>query len=235
MCLIDVIGAFHELGYTQTVPGSRKIQINFWMKDLQGTLLSCTLWEDFGIQFLNYNKSNTQAGPTIILLHNAKIKEATDKYELGVSNSWNATKLFINPEIPEVLQFKQGLPLDDAGSSQSQQLSVQSQMFSPSSSSLTQYSSIERFIGSAVVLPLHDILQLTETTLCVTVVKINQVKPSKNGWYYKACTKCNRTAKGDTLPLFCSENHETNAINLRYISQNYTVKCSFCLLIRSFS
>lgn len=43
----------------------------------RGTLLSCTLWEDFGIQFLNYNKSNTQAGPTIILLHNAKIKEAT--------------------------------------------------------------------------------------------------------------------------------------------------------------
>ena len=35
MCLIDVIGAFHELGYTQTQPGSRKIQINFWMKDLK--------------------------------------------------------------------------------------------------------------------------------------------------------------------------------------------------------
>jgi len=35
MCLIDVIGAFHELGYTQTQLGSRKIQINFWMKDLK--------------------------------------------------------------------------------------------------------------------------------------------------------------------------------------------------------
>jgi hypothetical protein len=103
LCLIDVIGAFHELGYTQTQPGSRKIQINFWMKDLKyiinlfneitshlvfitnvkhirymyrGTLLSCTLWEDFGLQFLNFtNKS--ESGPTIILLHNAKIKEAT--------------------------------------------------------------------------------------------------------------------------------------------------------------
>jgi hypothetical protein len=35
MCFIDVIGAFHELGYTQTQQGSRKIQINFWMKDLK--------------------------------------------------------------------------------------------------------------------------------------------------------------------------------------------------------
>jgi len=42
----------------------------------RGTLLSCTLWEDFGLQFLNFtNKS--ESGPTIILLHNAKIKEAT--------------------------------------------------------------------------------------------------------------------------------------------------------------
>jgi len=49
----------------------------------------------------------------------------------------------------------------------------------------------------------------------VTVVKINQVKPSKNGWYYKACTKCNKVAKGDTLLLFCDQKHETNAINLR--------------------
>ncbi|KEH37977.1 DUF223 domain protein [Medicago truncatula] len=72
--LIDVIGVFHELGYTQTVPGSRKIQINFWMKDLKGTLLNCTLWEDYGLQFL---KSKSDSGPIVILLHNSKIKEAT--------------------------------------------------------------------------------------------------------------------------------------------------------------
>lgn len=213
--LIDVIGVFHELGYTQTQQGSRKIQINFWMKDLKGTLLSCTLWEDFGLQFLDFT-NKAESGPTIILIHNAKIKEATEKYELGVSNAWNATKLFFNPEFPEVLEFKQGLPLDDPAFSQSQQLSLSSQIASPSSSSMTQYSSIERFIGSSVVLPLKEIMQLTETTVCVTVVKINQVKPSKNGWYYKACTKCNRAAKGDTLPLFCDQKHETNAINLRF-------------------
>jgi hypothetical protein len=32
---IDVIGAFHELGYTQTVAGNRKIQINLVLKDLK--------------------------------------------------------------------------------------------------------------------------------------------------------------------------------------------------------
>ncbi|XP_039690141.1 uncharacterized protein [Medicago truncatula] len=150
------------------------------------------------------------------MLYSSSTFHCIDKYELGVSNAWNATKLFINPEFLEVLEFKQGLPLDHPTFTQSQQLSLSSQFASPSSSSMTQYSSIERFIGSAVVLPLKEIMQLTETTVCVTVVKINQVKPSKNGWYYKACTKCNRVAKGDTLPLLCDQKHETNAINLRF-------------------
>jgi hypothetical protein len=29
-----------------------------------------------------------------------------EKYELGVSNAWNATKLFINDDIPPINEFK---------------------------------------------------------------------------------------------------------------------------------
>jgi hypothetical protein len=31
--LSDVIGAFHEIGYTQLVPGGRKLQVNLKLKD----------------------------------------------------------------------------------------------------------------------------------------------------------------------------------------------------------
>jgi hypothetical protein len=31
-----------------------------------------------------------------------------EKYELGVSNAWNATKLFINDDIPPINEFKKG-------------------------------------------------------------------------------------------------------------------------------
>ncbi|WJX44882.1 hypothetical protein P8452_31810 [Trifolium repens] len=91
--VVDIIGVFHELGYTQTVPGNRKIQINFTLKDLKGETMKCTLWEDFGLQFQNYMNNRTEWGPTIIVIHNGKIKEATENYELGVSNAWNATKI----------------------------------------------------------------------------------------------------------------------------------------------
>jgi hypothetical protein len=30
----DVIGAFHEIGYTQLLPGARKLQVNLKLKDL---------------------------------------------------------------------------------------------------------------------------------------------------------------------------------------------------------
>ena len=42
-----------------------------------GNILNVTLWEDFALQFSNYNKRRTDWGPTIVLIHNAKIKEAT--------------------------------------------------------------------------------------------------------------------------------------------------------------
>jgi hypothetical protein len=35
MSVIDVIGAFYELGYTQLIPGPRKLQVNFKLKDLR--------------------------------------------------------------------------------------------------------------------------------------------------------------------------------------------------------
>jgi hypothetical protein len=104
----------------------------------RGETLKCTLWEDFALQFQNYNSQRTDWGHTIIVIHNGKIKEATgyyscfyimyilfehsffkvtfklvlhsclflEKYELGVSNAWNATKLFINDDIPPINEFK---------------------------------------------------------------------------------------------------------------------------------
>jgi hypothetical protein len=42
-----------------------------------GNILNVTLWEDFAKQFAKYNKERTDWGPTIVLMHNAKIKEAT--------------------------------------------------------------------------------------------------------------------------------------------------------------
>ncbi|PNY01098.1 hypothetical protein L195_g024386 [Trifolium pratense] len=213
--LIDVIGAFHELGYTQLLPGGRKLQVNFKLKDLAGNILNCTLWEDFATQFAKYNNERTDWGPTIVLIHNARIKEATDQFELGISNVWNGTQLFINDDIPEIIAFKESLSAEESCGNQSQQLSCQSQMLTQSSP-MTQQSSGDKFLNNALILPLPQILALPEPASCVTVVTTNKILPTKFGWYYKLCGQCPRSAKGDTLPLKCEKDHETYVINLRY-------------------
>ncbi|WJX53683.1 hypothetical protein P8452_39652 [Trifolium repens] len=213
--VVDIIGVFEELGYTQTVPGNRKVQVNFTLKDNRGETLKCTLWEDFALQFQNYNSQRTDWGHTIIVIHNGKIKEATEKYELGVSNAWNATKLFINDDIPPINEFKASLPHDQPGSSQSLSLTCRSQILTQSSTT-SFVSAPEKFLQKATALPIQDIVNLTEVTVCATVGKCIKLIPNPKGWYYKACGKCNKVAKGDTLPLVCPDGHETHAINLRY-------------------
>jgi hypothetical protein len=60
------------------------------------------------------------------------------------------------------LSYANSLNVDDEGSaSQSQQLSSQSQMLTQSTS-LTQHSSGDRFLNNALILPLSEVLKLTE-------------------------------------------------------------------------
>ncbi|GAU49502.1 hypothetical protein TSUD_287320 [Trifolium subterraneum] len=210
--VVDIIGVFHELDYTQTVAGNKKIQINFTLKDLKGDIIKCTLWGDFGLQFQNYNNTRSDWGPTVILIHNGKIKEATENYELGVSNAWNGTKLFINDDIAPINKFKKSLSADQQCSSQSLSLTCQTQMLSQSSS-FSQMSGPEKFMQHASILPIYA--TRNNTTVCATVGHTVKLRPNPKGWYYKACCKCPKAAKGDTLPLRCPDSRETNAINLR--------------------
>ncbi|KAK2417374.1 replication protein A 70 kDa DNA-binding subunit B [Trifolium repens] len=216
--VIDVIGVFHELGYTQTLPGPRKIQINFKLKDLKGNILNCTLWEDFAVQFQDYNNQRTEWGHTIILIHNTKIKEATERYELGVSNAWNATRVYINDDIAPINEFRKSLGdvVDNSSLTQSLTNMTGGSQFFTQSTSLTQYSAVDKFMDKAIVLPLNQLLALSENTVCVTVARTTKVVPNSKGWYYKACSKCIKSAKGDSLPLLCPDGHATHAINLRF-------------------
>ncbi|WJX29887.1 hypothetical protein P8452_18484 [Trifolium repens] len=201
---VDVIGVFHELGYTQTVPGNRKMQINFKLKDIKGNILNCTLWEDFALQFQLYNK---ERGYRLCY-----------KYELGVSNAWNATKLYINADIAPINDFKKSLGVEEGASSQSQSLaslSCGSQMYTQSASS-SQYNATDKFFDKAISLPLAKIMALSENATCTTVVRTTSLLPSNKGWYYKACSKCPKAARGNSLPLICPDGHQTHAINLRF-------------------
>ncbi|GAU15812.1 hypothetical protein TSUD_236280 [Trifolium subterraneum] len=100
----DVIGLVDEVGYQQPHPGNRKVQVNFILRDLGNNVINCTIWENYALKFFNVqNKAND--GPTIVFMKYAKIKDA-GKYALTISNTWTTTQLYINGEVPEIIEFK---------------------------------------------------------------------------------------------------------------------------------
>jgi len=47
-----------------------------------GEILSCTLWENYCIQFLSYLNERGDDGPMVIILTHARIKDAHGKYDI---------------------------------------------------------------------------------------------------------------------------------------------------------
>ncbi|KAL5165280.1 hypothetical protein HKD37_18G050430 [Glycine soja] len=70
-------------------------------------LVSCTLWEDYCLQFLEYLNECNSEGPIIILLTHARNKESQGSYPTTISNSLKASKLLINQPMSEIEEFKQ--------------------------------------------------------------------------------------------------------------------------------
>ncbi|KAF1860018.1 hypothetical protein Lal_00027868 [Lupinus albus] len=71
--LIDVIGEFIDIEMSQ--PESMSKKVVFDMRDQRGNTISCTLWGQFALQLLKYERNN-KFGPIVVILTLAKIREA---------------------------------------------------------------------------------------------------------------------------------------------------------------
>ncbi|KAL5148480.1 hypothetical protein HKD37_13G035520 [Glycine soja] len=130
-----------------------------------GEILSCTLWENYYMQFLSYLNERGNDGPMVIILTHARIKDA----QASVSNSFKASKLLINEPILEIQELKEKLldlgvevgpvlPLGDQGNSQV--------------SGGSQLSSKDAFFSKAEVKTISEINGISEVDLLsVFIVK----------------------------------------------------------------
>ncbi|MCH80253.1 replication protein A 70 kDa dna-binding subunit C-like [Trifolium medium] len=193
--LYDVIGVVHDIGFTQAIQGSRKVQVNFRLKDLSDNKIQCTLWEHFAMRFITYTRENNDAGPTIVCMKYAKIKPE-GKFPLTVSNTWATTKLFINDKIPEILDFKKRLSEAISNGTIAEIHDTPSQLMSQSSGG-SMYTHEQKFCHKAEIMSLPQMMSLKMDTNCVTVVKTVRVRTNSKGWYYQACYKCPKTTSGE--------------------------------------
>ncbi|KAE9584600.1 putative nucleic acid-binding protein [Lupinus albus] len=71
--LIDIIGAFDKVIFSQTQGNLKKVV--FSLKDFSGDFINCTLWESHATKFEKHYNNHCNVEPMIILLTHARIKE----------------------------------------------------------------------------------------------------------------------------------------------------------------
>ncbi|KAH1209584.1 hypothetical protein GmHk_15G044078 [Glycine max] len=150
------------------------------MKDLSGQVLSCTLWENYYMQFLAYLNERGNDGPIVIILTHARIKDAQGSYPPSVSNSLKASKLLINEPILEIQEFRERIldlgvevsPVLAPGDQESSQLSGASQL-----------SSKDAFLSKAEAKTISEINAISEDVVCVTVGTISKIVMDNHSWY----------------------------------------------------
>ncbi|KAL5186637.1 hypothetical protein HKD37_05G012461 [Glycine soja] len=164
----DIIGVVDQVVFRHV--SSKNTRVVFRIKDLSGEILSCTLWENYCIQFLSYLNEHGDDGPMVIILTHARIKDAQGSYPASVSNSFKASKLLINDPILEIQEFKERLldlgvevsPVLLPGDQASSQVSGGSQLSSKDSFlSKAEIKTIFEINGiSESWITIHDVIQL---------------------------------------------------------------------------
>ncbi|KAL5158552.1 hypothetical protein HKD37_15G042998 [Glycine soja] len=164
-----------------------------------GQVLSCTLWENYYMQFLAYLNERGNDGPIVIILTHARIKDAQGSYPPSMSNSLKASKLLINEPVLEIQEFRERLldlgvevsPVLAPGDHGSSQLSGASQL-----------SSKDAFLSKAEAKTISEINAISED-VCVTVGTISKIVMDNHSWCYPACVQCHRKTDIETGPFTC--------------------------------
>ncbi|KAL5163058.1 Replication protein A DNA-binding subunit B [Glycine soja] len=216
----DIIGVVDQVLFQHV--SSKNTRVVFRMKDLSGEVLSCTLWENYCMQFLAYLNERGNDGPIVIILTHARIKDAQGSYLASVSNSFKASKLLINEPILEIQEFRERLldlgvkvsPVLPPGDQGSSQLSRGSQL-----------SSKDAFLSKVEAKTIYEINGISEDVVCVTVGTISKIVMNNHSWCYPACVQCHRKTDIQTGPFTCGCGKNNDQPVLRYrvevmVSQN---------------
>ncbi|KAH1034669.1 hypothetical protein GLYMA_20G053800v4 [Glycine max] len=167
-------------------------------------VLSCTLWENYCLQFLSYLNDIEDERLVVILLTYARIKEAQGSYLLSVSNSFKAFKLMINNLVLEIQEFRERSVLTPIGQGSSQV------------SRSSQLSSKDVFLSKAEEKNISQINATSEEIVCVSVAKITTMVMDNYSWCYLACGQCYKKADIETVSFTCPCGKDNDQPLLRY-------------------
>ncbi|XP_052622616.1 uncharacterized protein LOC111903767 [Lactuca sativa] len=130
-----------------------------------GRKVSVTLWDDYAQQFVDYVSNNPEKRTVIIIIQFGKVSDYRGR--LSVSYWYSVTKLYINANIEEILQFKNTL----VSKNSFENLSANR---SKDSSSLL-YSETDEFLLKHDFKPITEIQEITKVSRVIVLGTVKRV------------------------------------------------------------
>ncbi|XP_018487788.2 uncharacterized protein LOC108858337 [Raphanus sativus] len=174
--LIDVIGKVHDLQDVQTVRvfGEDRKRVQFRLVDTEGNSLPCCLWGTYA-ELLEPFCETAKDQTIICLIRFAKIKEF--RGEMQITNAFDASRVFLNPVIPEVMDLTERLSISD--------LSV---AVVEKSSGKKDGKRIVYDWNNAEIKSISEIMDSTQVDYCKIVCTIEAIDTDW-AWFYFGCNR----------------------------------------------
>ncbi|KAL6519060.1 hypothetical protein OROHE_017484 [Orobanche hederae] len=173
-----MIGAGELVDISKSSGGNTKRQ-TIHLRNVQNNILVCTLWGKYAEEISKYL---TREEPIVVIMQFACLKKWNDEWTMG--NSFNSTRLLIDSDIDEVLEFKKSML--SATTTPMKSLSrIESQSVSTILSELAEESDMKDLI---------ELVEIDKPFKWVVVATIDRLQ-SRFGWYYNPCQKYLRKAE----------------------------------------
>ncbi|CAI9264161.1 unnamed protein product [Lactuca saligna] len=162
--------------------GREKRLMNLVAQDLSGTRIAVALWGSFAMKLNTYiSQHNNDTAPVIILLHLAKLKIWGGQPQVG--NCLFGSRLHINDDMPQILEFKSKINALDTNvesSSRTSQLNSDTVVANPEDYYLRfQIKNIDE---------IPDFNEEVGLTIIATIIGFDM----DDGWYSFYCRDCSK-------------------------------------------
>ncbi|XP_048492458.2 uncharacterized protein LOC125493291 [Beta vulgaris subsp. vulgaris] len=182
--LIDFIGEVSGYSSIQEKPSSKLMTID--LIDLENKSLTCVLWGKYADEFTTYLK--TRKDDESIIVVGQQGNSITYQGEIRIATSRHATRLFINSEIPAIMEFN------------NKKNAIGARTISPRPSEIS--TETNEFLKEDIVKDISDLMQCEQSGLGVCLATIEDIDTNFS-WYYESCKICYKGVKRDGDKITC--------------------------------
>ncbi|XP_071725118.1 replication factor A protein 1-like [Rutidosis leptorrhynchoides] len=187
--MFDVIGHVVENEKIREIVKSDKIikLLTFVLEDLEKKRINCALWDAFTEKLNEAILDATTLKKSIVVILQSAVTNTFNEIS-GISNNFQGTKIFVNPNLPEDVEYSQ--KLNDIGS----YAQIITQLPGPVSMS-DEFLLTER-------ITVKELSISPEVGLFTMLARIIEVESIEN-WYYEGCTMCNKKVEKNGPKWWC--------------------------------